>query len=740
MILLECVALFAKMAHIFVGRVHFLCRCSIFLLIVASAAPAWAEYTSWERGGGTNASLKFSELSQINLANTHKLELAWKYHSDNFGNVQTSPIFIRNAVITAARDGSVICLDATTGAIKWRSRLGVEAGRRGLTANGNNLFVPTSNGLYVLNLDDGSINTRFGKNGIFGKELSFLPPVIDGKSLLIANLTSIESYDLDNGSLNWITKLEKDSQIARMWSGFSYDEKNKLIFVVTSNAGWFLDEDMKEGGYFNSLVAVDAKSGKVKWYIKEIKHDLWDLDMVGPPMLADIRLNGKVVPVVMAVSKSGNTIFANRLTGELVYQSSYKTVTDKNEFPPITQLEFKLPQPFSTNYFNTEKDVTTISQEKRDSVLYKLRKVKQGNLLPVSPDYDVAMYGLHGGAEWSGGAFDPYKNILVVPSNKYPWILRAGYVDKDEGATVEVAKKNSTFMSECAQCHGENLRGWFQNELNGDIYIPSLINITSKISREKFVDLASFKKAHNFSNYIKGEYIAPYHVGYLKTKKEKFAKRVEKYCKIFGLGDEKTEIVKKYVLERFYPESKISELNAIAVSGIEKISSSDLSSIYKMLSELDRDIKKNNRLALEPIHQLVLDKDGLFGSQPPWGQLTAIDMNTGLIKWQRPFGEYVDPVTKKLIEGDMNFGGAIITKPGLIFAAGTRDGFARAYNLADGKELWKSQMPAAGSSPPITYESNGCQYVLFTATGGQFYGYTKSDTTVAYKLKDCPKK
>jgi quinoprotein glucose dehydrogenase len=576
--------------------------------------------------------------------------------------------------------------------------------------------------------------------GVFGKELSFLPPVIDGNTLIVANLLSIESYDLVSGSLNWAAKLEKDNQTARMWSGFSYDEKNKLIYVVTSNAGWFLDEDMKEGGYFNSLVAVDAKSGKVKWAIKEIKHDLWDLDMVGPPMLADIKLNGKMVPIILAVSKSGNTIFANRRTGELIYESDYKILTDKNEYPPVTQLDIKKPEPFSGNYFDLNKDITSISQQKRDSVLHKTRKAKQGDLLPVSPDYDVVMYGLHGGAEWSGGSFDPYKSILVVPSNKYPWILRAGYVDKNPLATVEFSKKNSVYLTKCSACHGENLRGWFQNELNGDIYVPSLINITSKINKDKFIDVANFKSSHNFSQYIKGEYVAPFHLGYLKDKSEALAKRIEKYCKKFGLSDENTTSIKKFAMDRYQPEPDIKEINFNAVVNIEKVTSSDLSNIYKMFSEVDLDIKKNNRLALEPIHQLLLDKDGMFGSEPPWGNLTAIDLNTGLIKWQRPFGEYLDPISKKLIRGDMNFGGIITTKNGLVFATGTRDSFARAYDINNGRELWKSLLPAAGSSPPMTYSANGCQYVLFTATGGQFYGYTKSDTTISYKLKDCPKK
>jgi quinoprotein glucose dehydrogenase len=137
---------------------------------------------------------------------------------------------------------------------------------------------------------------------------------------------------------------------------------------------------------------------------------------------------------------------------------------------------------------------------------------------------------------------------------------------------------------------------------------------------------------------------------------------------------------------------------------------------------------------------MLLDKDGLPGSNPPWGEMTAIDLNSGHIKWKIPFGEVKDPSSKNIIFGDVNFGGAIITKPGLIFANGTRDGYARAFNIQNGEELWKASLPAPGSAPPMTYNFEGCQYVVFTATGGQFYGYRRSDAIVAYKLKNCSPK
>ena len=124
------------------------------------------------------------------------------------------------------------------------------------------------------------------------------------------------------------------------------------------------------------------------------------------------------------------------------------------------------------------------------------------------------------------------------------------------------------------------------------------------------------------------------------------------------------------------------------------------------------------------------------GSKPPYGYLNAIDLSTGKIKWQKPFG-----VLKKgnvEIKGDMNHGGVLITAADIIFAGGTRDSKVRAFDLSNGNEIWESQVPAATSAPPMSYFHDGCQYVVFTATGGIFVGYNKkSDATVAYKLKTC---
>ena len=124
------------------------------------------------------------------------------------------------------------------------------------------------------------------------------------------------------------------------------------------------------------------------------------------------------------------------------------------------------------------------------------------------------------------------------------------------------------------------------------------------------------------------------------------------------------------------------------------------------------------------------------GSKPPWGLLSAIDLNTGKKIWQIPFGEY-----EKLqragtaVKGQLNFGGVIATAGGLVFATGTVDDKIRAFDSATGQELWSFRLPAAGSAPPLTYLLDGTQYVVVVASGGFFHGFSgRSDKVIAFKL------
>ena len=96
-------------------------------------------------------------------------------------------------------------------------------------------------------------------------------------------------------------------------------------------------------------------------------------------------------------------------------------------------------------------------------------------------------------------------------------------------------------------------------------------------------------------------------------------------------------------------------------------------------------------------YQRLTTKEGIYGSNPPWGLMTAIDMNTGKKKWQIPLGS-IDSLKTMGFEntGIENYGGPVVTKGGLVFIAATRDKLIRAFDRRTGQELWRAPLPAGG--------------------------------------------
>lgn len=132
-----------------------------------------------------------------------------------------------------------------------------------------------------------------------------------------------------------------------------------------------------------------------------------------------------------------------------------------------------------------------------------------------------------------------------------------------------------------------------------------------------------------------------------------------------------------------------------------------------------------------------LDPDGYPAVEPPWGTLTAINLNTGDFAWRIPFGEYPELAAKGMKNtGTENYGGGIVTAGGLFFIGATNhDRKFHAYDKLTGKLLWETTLPASGNATPATYEVKGRQYVLIAAGGGKS-GAPSGGTYVAFALPE----
>jgi quinoprotein glucose dehydrogenase len=155
------------------------------------------------------------------------------------------------------------------------------------------------------------------------------------------------------------------------------------------------------------------------------------------------------------------------------------------------------------------------------------------------------------------------------------------------------------------------------------------------------------------------------------------------------------------------------------VTGRDVAVKSDASSPYDVRYQLDGYVR-------------FTDPDGFPAITPPWGTLTAIDMNKAAIAWQVPLGEV--PNSGIANSGSENYGGPVVTASGLLFIGATNyDKTFRAFDAKTGALLWKTELPAAGNATPAVYEVDGKQYVVIAAGGGK-WGAPSGGSYVAFAL------
>lgn len=134
--------------------------------------------------------------------------------------------------------------------------------------------------------------------------------------------------------------------------------------------------------------------------------------------------------------------------------------------------------------------------------------------------------------------------------------------------------------------------------------------------------------------------------------------------------------------------------------------------------------------------EILFSPLGIPCNKPPWGMLTAVDLNTGTIRWNAVLGSlpFASMVPLPVKWGSPNFGGPIVTAGGLVFIAATRDSMIRAFDVDTGPEVWHASLPASGIATPMTYETGGRQYVVIVAGGNPRVGGKLSDAIVAFAL------
>jgi quinoprotein glucose dehydrogenase len=582
----------------------------------------------WPGYGRDKGAQRFSPLTQINTENVSKLVPAWTFSMQRegvpFRPSQSIPLVVGGIMYLSWPFNHVAAMESQTGRIIWefvaRSSL---SGRDGSMRSieywpGDKqsppeiLFATEEGELIALNAKTGKPVPGFGREGIVNLKT---PEVMNGFPNLHLGVSSapfivgdlaitgshivdetgskgpagdIRAWDVRTGKLIWTfhtvprpgeTGHEvwqgdqwKNQSGVNVWTFFTADTERGILYmpIASANNDFYGVDRLGPNLFANSLVAVDVRTGKLKWYFQLIHHDLWDYDQPVPPILFDVVQGGKKIPAVGAMTKMAMLFILNRETGKPIYGVEERPVPKGDvpgEYYSPTQPFPVKPPPLSRLSFTMD-DIAKITPEHEQACRELLAHFdggrNRGAFTPAETDGALVLPNTRGGAEWTGGTFDVALGYYIVNTTDSGSFRSIQKQDTDPGAPPDS---------------------------------PRL------------------------------------------------------YGRDSSLGGNSNAMVK-----------------------------------------------------------------GMPCWRPPWGRLTAIDVNTGDIAWQVPFGTTDGTPAGMKTGGNNSGGGPISTAGGVIFIGASKDRMFHAFAAKTGEELWSTKLEEIAQSVPITWRGrDGIQYVAIAA-------------------------
>jgi quinoprotein glucose dehydrogenase len=698
-----------KWAAIFLGTLMVIAAAMGETPSSTAKAPDKSASHDWRVYGGTPQNNHFSGLTQINRKNVKQLRLAWTFDTEESGGLETSPIVVQGVLYGLTPSQKVFALNAATGKLLWKFDSGIRGTQpdRGLAywSDGEGqsqnrdrrILVGVMNFVYALDAATGKAIATFGKDGRIdlredlgrdsaAQSIDMTSPAVIYQDLMIvggreaetlpASPGDVRAYDVRSGKLRWSfhtiphpgefgydtwpKESWKTSGAANNWTGMTVDAERGIIYVPTGSAAFdFYGADRVGDDLFaNCLIALNAETGERLWHFQGVRHDLWDRDFPAPPVLLTVERDGKKVDAVAQTTKQGFVFLFDRTNGKPLFP------VDCRHYPPSD-----LPGEVAAAQQCLPVKPSPFARQLLTESLLSERT-------PEVHQWAVAKFR----SFRSAGQFVPFsvgKDTVVFPGfdGGAEWGGAAAdpetgilYVNANDVAWTGALAENTLsanaentpkalYMNQCAVCHGEAMAG-------SPPAIPGLAGVSDRRSAAQITATIRSGKGRmlGFPNLADDQIF-----GLLA------------YLKSGGAG----EIGSK---ESVTPEPAPSAIK-YHFTGYRKF----------------------------------LDPDGYPAVAPPWGTLSAINLNTGEYVWKIPLGEYPELAAQGLKNtGTENYGGPVVTAGGLLFIGATNfDKRFRAFDKATGTLLWETTLPFAGNATPATYEVEGRQFVVIAAGGGK---------------------
>ncbi len=687
------------------ARYHPLVAHAALVVLASCGTPSDVD---WPVYGGDDGHTHYTTLDQISPANVAELQVAWTFDTDDAfdgSEMQANPIVVDGVLYATTPKLQVFALDAATGRQLWRfDPTGGEGPisrirHRGVVVTGDRVLFNYRNRLYALDRATGQPVPTFGKDGqvdlreglgrpVEGLSVSASSPGVVFEDLLILGSSvpeslpsapgDIRAYDVRTGALRWSFHTIPHP------GEYGYDTWPPDAWQVSGGANAW------------SGVTLDRERGMVFAATGSASYDFYGANRAGDDLFA-------------------NSVLAlDARTGERVwhYQALHHDLWDR---------DFPAP-PVLVTVTRSGRSVDAVAQITKTGHVWVFDRDTGEPLFPVE-ERDMPGGGLDGERTAARQPFPllppPFARQRLTKDDltrRTPEAHAAALKTFEEFGTEDPfspPSERGTILFPGVDGGGEWGGPAFDPE-TGLLYVNSnemawLLKLVPRSDASLYqADCASCHGAGR-----EGTALAPSLLGVGRRRTH------EQLVQIVREGTGRMPAFAAAV-----GRGAIEDIVRYLETGVDATANEVASTPYDL----------PYRTAY---FDIFLDPDSFPAISPPWGTLNAIDLNEGEIRWSIPFGEYPALAAEGITgTGTDNYGGAIVTKNGLLLiAATTYDDRIRAFDKATGELLWQAPLPAAGNATPSTYMVNGKQYVVIACGGGK-NGAKSGGTYVAFALPD----